>query len=83
LRHTAGPAALAMQKCFVVNAIKADVEEGSLYFFHSKAGFNFSFERPAALACFFMSNSSCDNPECLQVNRNNSNVSDPKIALSV
>lgn len=58
LRHMAGPVALAMQKYFVVTAVRADIEEGSLYFICSKAGFNFSCDRPAALACSFMSNSS-------------------------
>lgn len=58
LRHRAGPVALAMQKCFVVTAVRADIEEGSLYFLYSKAGFHFSCDRPAALARCFMSNSS-------------------------
>lgn len=49
-----GPAALAMQKCLVLRAVRADIEEGYLYFIHNKAGLDFSCDRPAALVCSFI-----------------------------
>lgn len=54
----AGPVALAVQKCFVKNAVRANTEESYLSFIHSGAGFIFSCDKTAELAYSPLSKSS-------------------------
>lgn len=46
------------KNAIVLSAVRADIEEGHLYFIHNKAELNFTCDRPATLVCSFMSNGS-------------------------